>query len=260
VRFALLHDSFDGCGRIRWRTVARIREKTEKKSSTMRPRFREKTRWSVWLVASVLLAVLVLALFPFLHRKAPEVVRQVWSFVGVHRVEWHAAEIRAAAAESGVDPCLLAAVMYAESRGRVDAVSKRGALGAFQLMPSAAGDAARKLGLEEPTREALLSDSQLGARLCAVHLAWLQRQEGPDLERVLVAYNAGRAKLRRWVEAQGTYEAWRAERLRDGGTGTLAYARGVLAMRDRFRERGEISPTLVPVAGAGGDLETALPQ
>ena len=72
--------------------------------------------------------------------------------------------------------------------------------------------------------------------------------------------SAGRTKLRRWVEAEGSYEAWRAERVRQGGTGTLAYARGVLAMRDRFKERGEISPALVPMRGAGGDLETALPQ
>jgi soluble lytic murein transglycosylase-like protein len=213
-----------------------------------------------WVVAAALLAILALALLPMFLRKAPEVARQVWSFVGVHRVEWHAAELRAAGAESGVDPCLLAAVMYAESKGRVDAVSKRGALGAFQLMPAAAADSARRLGLEEPTRADLLTDPQLGARLCAAHLAWLLRQEGPDLERVLVAYNAGRAKLRRWVEAEGSYEAWRAERLRQGGAGTLAYARSVLAMRDRFRERGEISPTLVPIGGTGGDLETTLPQ
>lgn len=219
-----------------------------------------KFRWVGWTLAVAFLAVLVVAVLPVFLRKAPEVARQVWSFVGVHRVEWHAAELRAAGAESGVDPCLLAAVMYAESKGRVDAVSKRGALGAFQLMPSAAADAARKLGLEEPSREELLSDSQLGARLCAAHLSWLLRQEGPDLERVLVAYNAGRGKLRRWVEAEGSYEAWRAERLRQGGAGTLAYARTVLAMRDRFRERGAISPALGPVGGAGGDLETTSPQ
>jgi hypothetical protein len=93
-----------------------------------------------WIAAGAIVALIALALLPFLVRKAPEVVRQVWSFVGVHRVEWHAAELRAAGAESGVDPCLLAAVMYSESKGRVDAVSMRGALGAFQLMPSAAGD------------------------------------------------------------------------------------------------------------------------
>ncbi len=226
----------------------------------MRTRSLTARRGARWLLGALLLGVLALALLPALLREAPEVARQVWSYVGVRRVEGHAAELRAAAAESGVDPCLLAAVMYSESKGRIDAVSNRGALGAFQLMPSAAADAAKKLGLPEPTREDLLSDSELGARLCAAHLAWLLRQEGPNLERVLVAYNAGRGKLRRWVDAEGSYEAWRAERVRDGGAGTLAYARGVLSMKERFQERGEISPSLAPIGGSGGDLETTLPQ
>jgi soluble lytic murein transglycosylase len=213
-----------------------------------------------WIVGLALAGLAAVALVPALVRRAPEVARELWSFVGVRRVEGHAAEIRAAAAESDVDPCLLAAIMYAESRGSIDAVSPRGALGAFQLMPAAAADAARRLGLPEPTREELLSDALLGARLSAAHLAWLVRQEGPDPERVLVAYNAGRTKLHRWIEAEGGYEAWRAARLREGGTGALAYAREVLSMRDRLRERGEISPALAPLGGSGGDLETGLPQ
>jgi soluble lytic murein transglycosylase-like protein len=139
--------------------------------------------------------------------------------------------------------------MYAESSGRIDAISNRGALGAFQLMPSAAGDAAKRLGLPEPSRDGLLSDPELGARLCASHISWLLRLDGPDLERVLVAYNAGHAKLRRWIDDEGSYEAWRQTRLRAGGGGTLSYARNVLRMRDRFRERGEINPPIVAVGG-----------
>ena len=105
------------------------------------------------VVAAIVVAALILLFFlPYLVKKAPEVARQVWSYVAVRRVEGHAAELRAAAAESGLDPCLLAAVMYAESSGRIDVVSNKGALGAFQLMPSAAGDAAKRLGLPEPSR------------------------------------------------------------------------------------------------------------
>lgn len=226
------------------------------------PRRRVSRAAALGATAILVLALGVVVAFPDLRRRAPEAIREVardlWSIVGVRRVEGHASEIRAAAAESGIDPCLLAAVMYTESRGQVDAVSPRGALGAFQLMPSAAGDAAAKLGLRAPTREELLSDSLLGARLAAVHLAWLIRHEGPDAERVLVAYNAGRTKLKRWVDAEGGYEAWRRSRLEAGGAGTLAYARGVLAMRDRFRERGEIAPALEPLGGAAGDWTTGL--
>src|SRR5260221_10882554 len=62
----------------------------------MRSRIRDRTLWLGWVTACAILALLALPLLPFLVRNPPEVVRQVWSFVGVHRVEWHAAELRPA--------------------------------------------------------------------------------------------------------------------------------------------------------------------
>jgi len=204
--------------------------------------------WVRGALAALAVGLLLLAFFPQLLRRAPEMARglarDLWSLVAVRRVEGHAAEIRAAAAESGVDPCLLAAVMYTESHGRADAVSARGALGAFQLMPSAAGDAARKLGLPEPSRDVLLSDVQLGARLAAAHLAWLFQNEGPDEERVLVAYNAGRGTLGRLIKDAGSFAKWRATHAEKGDSEVLTYAQQVLDFADRFRNRG------VVVAGA----------
>jgi soluble lytic murein transglycosylase len=171
----------------------------------------------------------------------PRVARQVWHLIGVRRVESRAAEIAAAAAESGVDPCLLAALMYVESRGQVDAVSNKDALGLFQLMPAVARDSARRLRIPEPTRDELLSDALLNTRLAADHVAWLIENEGPDLERVLVAYNAGRGKLARWRKDAGGYEAWRDAHVRAGDSGTLVYAHEVLDFRERFRARGVVS-------------------
>jgi soluble lytic murein transglycosylase len=171
----------------------------------------------------------------------PKVARQVWHLLGVRRVESQADAILAAAGESGLDPCLLAAVMYVESRGQVDAVSSKDALGLFQLMPSAAHDAARRLRVEDPTRAELLSNAALNARLGANHLAWLIANEGPDLERALVAYNVGRGKLARWCKEAGGYDAWRAERSRSGEFGPLVYAQQVLDFRERFRARGVLT-------------------
>jgi soluble lytic murein transglycosylase-like protein len=47
----------------------------------------------------------------------------------VKRVEAHAGVLCAAAAESGLDPSLLAGLMYVESRGTCRAVSNKGAMG-----------------------------------------------------------------------------------------------------------------------------------
>jgi soluble lytic murein transglycosylase-like protein len=198
---------------------------------------RERARRDVWLVACAVAALVVAAI-----TQAPKVARQVWHMIGVRRVEAHADVIRAAASESGLDPCLLAAIMYVESRGQIDAVSSAGALGLYQLTPPSARDAAHRLHIDEPSREALLSDALLSARLAANHIAWLLENEGPDLERVLVAYNVGRGKLARWSKDAGGYEAWRADRARAGDFGPLVYAEQVLDFRERFRARGVIAP------------------
>ena len=170
--------------------------------------------------------------------------------LGIQRVERLAAIIEAAAREARVDPFLLAAIVFMESRGRVDAVSEKDALGLMQLVPAAASDAAKRLGMPPPSREMLLSDARLNLRLGANHLAWLLEHRGSwTLEQVLVAYNAGRGKLARWIEDAGGYAAWRSrERELDetvgGDTGALLYAERVLSMRAVFEHRGAIQDPL----------------
>ena len=220
--------------------MTRARRKAAKQKGGRKPSRRASgARENRRLVLIIACAIGVLAFVGV--NTGPKVARQVWHILGVRRVESHADEIATAALESGIDPCLLAAVMYVESRGRVDAVSNRDALGLFQLMPSAASDAARRLHLEQPTRDALLTDPLLNTRLAANHLAWLVDHEGPDLERVLVAYNAGRGKLARWSQSAGDYAAWREQRERAGDFGPLVYAEQVLDFRERFRARGVVA-------------------
>lgn len=212
----------------------------------MSPRRKKGARFGLPAERGWLFLLLLVALAFLLFEgvvQGPKVVRQVLSEVGVRRVEEHAAIVRAAAQESRVDPCLLAGIMYVESRGRVDAVSSADALGLFQLKVAAAGDSAKRLKIPPPTRDDLLSDPLLNARLAASHVAWLYRLEGPDLERVLVAYNAGRGKLKQIISDAGSFDAWRAQRDRDGRSETLQYARDVLRFAQRFRERGVIAGT-----------------
>lgn len=176
-----------------------------------------------------------------LSRGSPkEVARGVSAEFGLRRVEELAPLIGAAAAEAGLDPCLVAAVCFVESRGRVDAVSPKGARGLMQLMPDAAADAARALGLPPPRPQDLIEDPFLNLRLGARHLAWTLEHEGGDLERALVAYNAGRARLARWIREHGGYDRWRAKQVADGDSQVLEYAWKVLAVAERLRERGVV--------------------
>jgi soluble lytic murein transglycosylase-like protein len=165
---------------------------------------------------------------------------------GYARVAGHRAAIVAGAAESGIDPYLIAGIVFAESSGRVNAKSGAGANGLMQLMMPTAVEQAQKLGLETPTETDLLTNPELNIRLGSNYFAWVMKHEGQHVERSLVAYNAGRGRLGKWIAAAGSYEEWRAERMEAGKSSTLTYASRVLAAREEFIERGLFAPE--PVA------------
>lgn len=188
-----------------------------------------------------------------LRRSAP--VRAMESLIrgpldqrAIDRIDGMWEAIRSAAAEAEVEPALVAGIVFAESRGVGGQRSSADALGLMQLVVPAARDAARRAGIEIPEDDAalealLLGDNPLNLRLGAAHVRWLldHRGEWSD-EAVLVSYNAGRARLFRWIERDGSYAAWvhgEEQRAASGErtTGALSYARQVLRVRDRFRER-----------------------
>ncbi|MFT5284413.1 MAG: soluble lytic murein transglycosylase-like protein [Planctomycetota bacterium] len=156
--------------------------------------------------------------------------------------EYHA-EIVFAANESGLDPNLLAAMMRAESSGRLGAISHKGALGLFQLMLSTAIERADLLGLDPPTREDLITDPMLNARLGANYMVYLIERDVGGLEGALVSYNTGPFRLARWVREAGSYAAWREERMAAGNSDVLAYAAKVLRYRDEIAENGYFEST-----------------
>jgi soluble lytic murein transglycosylase-like protein len=92
--------------------------------------------------------------------------------------------IEQAAEEAGVDPRLLAALVWQESGFDPDAVSSSGAVGLAQLMPATAAG----LGVD-PTDP--VQNLEGGAR----YLAWTLREFG-SLDLGLAAYNAGPGSVR----------------------------------------------------------------
>lgn len=98
----------------------------------------------------------------------------------------HSQQIELAAAEQGLDPALLHAVVQVESGYNAQAVSPRGATGLMQLMPATA----RQLGIGDARDPA--ANLRGGAR----HLHRLMVSFG-DLPLALAAYNAGEAAVRR---------------------------------------------------------------
>ncbi len=146
--------------------------------------------------------------------------------------------LRLASEESGVEAELLAGIMITESSGRIDAVSSADALGLFQLKMVTAKWRAELMGLPEPTREELLSNAELNARLGADNMAWLLASTDNNVLRSLCIYNAGWGSMHRIVEEAGGWEAWRQRGEESGRSEILSYAKKILKYRDEFRERG----------------------
>jgi soluble lytic murein transglycosylase len=161
------------------------------------------------------------------------------------RIRALADEIRAAADESGLDPYLLAGLIYAESSGRVGAESSAEALGLCQLRLPTAREQAERMGLEPPSRRRLLRDAELNLRLGAGYLARLIERQDGSVERGLMAYNTGPTRFQRWLDEAGGYEAWRAAVDAEGppGPGSVrTYAAKVQAQAERMRREGLIEP------------------
>ncbi len=97
--------------------------------------------------------------------------------------EW-APQIEAAALRHGLDPRLLASVVWAESSFTPDAVSRAGALGLAQLMPGTAAG----LGVDPLDPEQNLDG---GARYLAKML-----DDFDSIDLALAAYNAGPGRVR----------------------------------------------------------------
>lgn len=174
---------------------------------------------------------------------AEEFVHGFFEQRGMRLVEARWPEIFQAAKNENLDPTLVAGVMWSESRGVSGRTSSAGALGLMQLVQSAAGDAARRLGVEAPGADALLHDDAMNLALGCNHLAWI-RDSTPEwnVEALLVAYNTGRGRLLEWCEEAGSFELWVASQETRHAAGrplspALIYARDTLRVRALFRER-----------------------
>jgi soluble lytic murein transglycosylase len=107
--------------------------------------------------------------------------------------------IRQQAAEKDLDPALIAAVIYAESRFRDGQRSHAGAEGLMQITPATAHDIARKSGgTEFVTGD--LATPQVNISYGAWYLRYLMGRYAGNRTFALAAYNAGEGNVDRWID------------------------------------------------------------
>jgi soluble lytic murein transglycosylase len=105
--------------------------------------------------------------------------------------------IRQQAEDKELDPSLIAAVIYAESRFR-DQTSHAGARGLMQLTPDTAQEIARRSGGTQ-FRQEDLATPQVNISYGSWYLQWLLHRYGDNEMLAVAAYNAGTGNVDRWI-------------------------------------------------------------
>ncbi|MGV8984194.1 lytic transglycosylase domain-containing protein [Clostridium sp.] len=97
-----------------------------------------------------------------------------------------------------VDPCLVAAVIKAESNFNGKAVSNRGAYGLMQIMPDTGLWIAGNMELKNYKVEKLY-DNEINIAMGCWYINNLNTEFNGDIELVLAAYNGGRGNVQKWL-------------------------------------------------------------
>jgi len=98
----------------------------------------------------------------------------------------------------GVDPYLVAAIIREESQYDWKAVSRVGAIGLMQVMPSTANAVAQRYGFPAVTRDDLF-DQETNIRIGVRYVEQLLDQFSGDVVQTIAAYNAGPVVVGTWV-------------------------------------------------------------
>jgi len=141
--------------------------------------------------------------------------------------------IRQQAADKGLDPALIAAVIYEESRFR-DQTSHAGARGLMQITPATADFIADHSGGYR-FKQSDLATPQINISYGSYYLRYLIDHYGGSETLAVAAYNAGLGNVDRWVaRAGGASEFKSAEHI--PFPETRAYVENVLERRGEYRD------------------------
>ncbi len=147
-------------------------------------------RLSRRLLLGLAAVAILLGAFGVVHVTQPAWYERLWHPLRYREIVLgHARNYR-------LDPALLAAVIYQESKFEADARSDRGAVGLMQLLPDTAKGIALRTGGSR-FRVGDLLDPEINVRYGAWYLRHLLDKYGSE-RLALAAYNAGQANIDRW--------------------------------------------------------------
>src|SRR6266536_2547919 len=145
--------------------------------------------------AALLAAIAGLAVWPLFHHAVREITLPLR----------HEDIIRQQARDKGLDPALIAAVIYAESHFRDGQTSAAGAQGLMQLTPATARYIAHKSGGTQFVVDDL-GTPQVNIAYGAYYLRYLLSRYDGNEDLALAAYNAGEGNVDRWIAAARAHD------------------------------------------------------
>jgi soluble lytic murein transglycosylase len=149
------------------------------------------TRTSTGRLVLAVTAIAVLAIaFGTIHFTRPAWYERFWYPLRYGEI------VRGHARNYHLDPALLAAVIYQESKFKSNARSDRGAVGLMQLLPETAKGIAMRTGGSK-FRVSDLYNPEINVRYGAWYLRHLIDKYGSE-RTALAAYNAGQANVDSW--------------------------------------------------------------
>ena len=189
-----------------------------------RGQLRRRRLLAILAAAGVALAA-VLALQPLFHHAVREIALPLR----------HEDIIRQQARDKGLDPALIAGVIYAESHFIDGRTSSAGAEGLMQLTPATAQYIANKSG-GTAFRVSDLGTAQVNIAYGAFYLRYLLERYGDDVPLVLAAYNAGEGNVDKWIaQARAKDKALDIGAIPFGET--RSYVTKVLDARRQYRKQ-----------------------
>jgi peptidoglycan lytic transglycosylase len=205
-------------------TRAHTIRRTPRGRAAARRRAVRRRRIGAILGAALVTGLVVALAWPSFHHAVREVVLPLR----------HEDIIRQQARDKDLDPALIAAVIYTESRFRDGQTSRAGAEGLMQITPATAKMIARKSGGVAFTVQDL-GTPQVNIAYGAWYLRYLLSRYGGNEFFAVAAYNGGEGNVDRWIEAaQRRDEALTLDAI--PFSETRAYVRRVEEAKAQYRD------------------------
>ena len=108
-------------------------------------------------------------------------------------------EIFQYSSEFDVDPYLVSAIIWVESKYDKTALSDKGAVGLMQVMPETGQWIAKKIGYDG-YMESMLSSPEVNIRFGCWYISYLDERFGGKRAHISAAYNGGPNRVAAWID------------------------------------------------------------